>query len=54
MKQLRHVQVIVDHLYREGLFEVGDVLAREAHIEDSQAKLIFSAMHRLLSQVLLC
>lgn len=45
------MQVILDHLYREGLFEVGDTLSREVHIEGSQAKHIFSDMHRLLKQV---
>jgi hypothetical protein len=44
------LQVILDHLYREGLFEVGDALSREVHMEGSQAKDIFSEMHRLLKE----
>ena len=45
------MQVVLDHLYREGLFQVGDTLSREVGIEGTQAKDIFSNMHALLKQV---
>ena len=43
--------MVLNHLYREGLFEVGDKLSREVGIEGTRAKDIFSNMHVLLKEV---
>ena len=48
------MQVILNHLYREGLFDVADTLAEEAGLpEDAaqEAKKTFSEMHRHLELV---
>jgi hypothetical protein len=48
------LQVILNHLYREGLFDVADTLAAEAGLpEDAaqDAKEKFSEMHRHLELV---
>ena len=51
---LRTVQVILNHLYREGLFDVAEALAEEAGLPDDaaqEAKEKFSQMHRHLEMV---
>lgn len=48
-----NLQVIVNHLYREGLFESGDALVEEADLPADAAKATketFSQMHEHLSQ----
>lgn len=48
------MQVIVNHLYREGLFESGDALVEEADLPADTAKATketFAQMHEHLSQV---
>mmetsp|Transcript_2254 Transcript_2254/g.5059 ORF Transcript_2254/g.5059 Transcript_2254/m.5059 type:complete len:392 (+) Transcript_2254:89-1264(+) len=45
-------QVIAEHFYREGRFEIGDVFAREAGIPHADAlKQPYIAMHEILSQI---
>ncbi|GFH15189.1 lisH domain-containing protein, partial [Haematococcus lacustris] len=44
-------QVLVEHLYREGQFEVGDVLAHEAGLRgDRELRQPFREMHSILQQ----
>eukprot|EP00798_Chlamydomonas_sp_ICE-L_P020453 gene20453-27241_t len=45
-------QVTLEHLYREGLFEVGDKFAEEAEVEGSSAlKEPYLAMHNILAEI---
>jgi hypothetical protein len=49
-----HVQVILNHLYREGLFDVADELADEAGLPEGvakEAKDTFAQMHHHLDLV---
>lgn len=46
------MQVIAEHLFHDGNFEVGDCFLREAHITDSKAiREPYIAMHAILEQV---
>lgn len=47
------LQVLAEHFYREGRFDLGDLLAREAKLPNGaeQLKAPYSAMHKILTQV---
>lgn len=45
-------RVVAEHFYREGRFELGDVLAVEAGLMDAEAlRAPYAAMHTVLEQV---
>ena len=45
-------QVIAEHLYREGLFDIGDTFVAEAQISDGNlSKLPFMEMRNIMKQV---
>ena len=46
-----HTQVLAEHFYREGRFDLGDLLAREAQLTNPDSlKAPYSAMHTILTQ----